>query len=40
MRIRTDWPSLWHMISAQSIEAAIANGTVVVVLRFMTELRG
>lgn len=37
---KTAWPHLWRMISVQSIEAATVNGSVVVVLRFMTELRG
>lgn len=40
MHVGTAWPSLWHTISVQSTEAAIVNGSVVVVvLRFMTELQ-
>lgn len=40
MHVGTAWPSLWRTISVQSTEAAIVNGSVVVVLRFMAELRG
>ena len=40
MHVRAAWPRLWRMISVQSIEVATVNGSVIAVLRFMTELRG